>query len=423
MNKQVEPRPAGDAPGVDALGTGTPGPLSGLRVLELGSFIAGPFAGQLMGDYGAEVIKIEPPRSGDPMRRWGITKDGDSLWWPTIARNKKSVAVDLRSQSGRDIVQSLAAQCDIVIENFRPGRLTEWGLGYERLSLVNPKIIVVHVSGFGQSGPRAKAAGFGSIGEAYGGIRHTTGDPDRPSARVGISLGDAVAGLFAVVGGLAAVTSMQRSGIGQEVDVALYEAVFALMESTLADYELGQVCRVRSGSVLPGVAPSNLYSTADGAQVIVAANADAVFFRLCEAMGQPELAADDRFRTHVARGERMAELDMLINEWTSRSTAESVLQQLDKAAVPASRVFTAADIINDPHYLARGMIQRFSSSQGWVVPMSGVVPRFSGTPAQIVSTGPRLGEHSRGVLVGLGILTDTEFNTFQERGIIESSAT
>ena len=239
-------------------------PLSGLQVLELGNFIAGPFAGQLLGDYGAEVIKIETPGEGDPMRRWGLTRDGQGLWWPAIARNKRSVAVDLRDGAGRDVVRRMIDRVDVVLENFRPGRLDEWGLGYEQMRPSNPGLIVVHVSGFGQTGPRSADAGFGSIGEAMGGIRATTGEPDRPPARCGISLGDALAGLFAVVGTLAAVVERSKSGSGQEVDVAIYEAVAALMESTLADFEVGGVTRGRTGSVLPGVAPSNAYRTAEG---------------------------------------------------------------------------------------------------------------------------------------------------------------
>ncbi len=278
------------------------GPLAGIRVLELGNFIAGPFAGQLLGDYGAEVLKVETPGQGDPMRSWGLTRGGESLWWPAIARNKKSVAVDLRTAPGRDLVRRLARRCDVVLENFRPGRLREWGLGYEDLAADNPGIILVHVSGFGQSGPRSADAGFGSIGEAMGGIRATTGEPDRQSSRCGISLGDALAALFAVIGCLAAVTERQRSGTGQEVDVAIYEAVAALMESTLADFEVGGVLRSRTGGVLPGVAPSNSYRSADGSDVLIAGNADAVFGRLCLAMGQPALADDERFATHTARG-------------------------------------------------------------------------------------------------------------------------
>jgi formyl-CoA transferase/succinyl-CoA--D-citramalate CoA-transferase len=369
-----------------------------VRVLELGSFIAGPFAGQLLGDYGADVIKVETPDEGDPMRRWGVTRDGDSLWWPAIARNKRSITLDLRTERGRRLVLELAAHCDVVLENFRPGTLERWGLDYAALKAVNPKLVLVHISGFGQTGPLAGQAGFGSVGEAMGGIRHTTGSPDRPPARAGISLGDALASVFGVIGTLAALLSARERGVGQEVDVAIYEAVAALMESTMADYELGDVVRTRSGGVLPGVAPSNVYPTSDAAEVVIAANADAVFARLCKAMGQADLADDERFATHGARGANMAELDQLVGAWTATLPCDEVLVLLDDHGVPAGRIFTAPDMLRDPQYLARDMVQRLTSHQGWEVPMTGVVPRFTGTPGSIRHTGPRLGEHTDEVL-------------------------
>ena len=370
------------------------GPLVGVRVLELGSFIAGPFAGQLLGDYGAEVIRVEAPDGGDPMRTWGVTVDGSGLWWPTIARNKQSVVLDLRRPEGRAAVLELAAQCDVVIENFRPGRLTEWGLDYAALSAVNPGIIVAHVSGFGQTGPRSEEAGFGSIGEAIGGIRHTTGDPDRPPARCGISLGDSLAAMFAVIGTLAALHERSSSGLGQEIDVAIYEAVAALMESSMADFDVAGVLRNRSGGTLPGVAPANAYPTSDGADVLIAGNADAVFARLCQAMGRPELATDPRYATHVARGAVEREFDGIVAEWTSTLTADAVLSTLRVHAVPAGLVYTAADMLNDPQYLARGMVERHLSRVGVDTPMLGVVPKFSRTPGAIVDVGPSLGEHT-----------------------------
>jgi formyl-CoA transferase len=379
----------------------TAGPLDGVRVLELGSFIAGPFAGQLLGDYGADVIKVEAPGDGDPMRRWGVTRDGDSLWWPSIARNKRSVVLDLRQPPARQVVARLAERCDVVLENFRPGTLDRWGLGYEQLSARNPKLVLVHISGFGQTGPLAGQAGFGSVGEAMGGIRFTTGSPDRPPSRAGISLGDALAAMFGVIGTLSALVGARATGRGQEVDVAIYEAVAALMESTMADYELGGVVRSRTGSVLPGVSPSNVYPTADGAEVVVAANADGVFARLCEAMAQPELATDPRFATHGARGEHMSELDRLVGAWTATAPCEQVLAVLDEHGVPAGRIFTAPDMLTDPQYLAREMVRRVTSAQGWEVPMTGVVPRFTGTPGTIRFPGPRLGEHTEEVLTGL----------------------
>lgn len=376
----------------------SPGPLAGVRVLELGSFIAGPFAGQLLGDYGAEVIKVESPGDGDPMRRWGITRDGDSLWWPSIARNKHSVTLDLRDARARAVLPRLIAQCDVVIENFRPGRLAEWGFDYATLAADHPALVLVHISGFGQTGPRASDAGFGSIGEAMGGIRHTTGNPELPPTRAGISLGDSLAAMFGVIGALAAVIEARRTGIGQEVDVAIYEAVAALMESTMADYELGGVVRGRSGSVLPGVAPSNVYPTADGSDILIAGNADSVFARLCVAMGEPDLATDERYATHGARGANMAELDDRIGAWTVTLPAAEVLAVLEQHGVPAGQIYTAPDMLSDPHYQARQMVARVVSQQGWDVPVTGVVPRFTRTPGTIRAAGPALGEHTRDVL-------------------------
>ena len=389
-----------------------------MRVLELGSFIAGPFAGQLLGDYGADVIKVEDPERGDPMRRWGLTRDGDSLWWPAIGRNKQSVAVDMRSPRGRALVGDLAATCAIVIENFRPGRLDDWGLGYAELSARNPGLVLVHISGFGQTGPFAGQAGFGSVGEAMGGIRFTTGSPDRPPSRAGISLGDALASVFGVMGALSALVSARSTGRGQEVDVAIYEAVAALMESTMADYELAGVVRSRSGSVLPGVAPSNVYPTSDGAEVVVAGNADSVFARLCAAMGMPELADDERFRAHGARGANMAELDELVAAWTRTLPCDEVLRILDGHGVPAGRIFTAPDMLTDPQYLARDMVRRVTSAQGWEVPMTGVVPRFTETPGDVRHAGARLGEHTGAVLGGVLGLSKEELVELRDAGVI-----
>jgi crotonobetainyl-CoA:carnitine CoA-transferase CaiB-like acyl-CoA transferase len=379
------------------------GPLAGIRVLELGSFIAGPFAGQLLGDYGADVIKVETPGEGDPMRSWGVTTEGgDSLWWPTIARNKRSVSADLRTEDGRSFVRDLAASADVVLENFRPGRLVEWGLDYESVRVRNPGVVMVHVSGFGQTGPRASEAGFGSIGEAVGGIRHTTGDPDRPPARCGISLGDSLAAMFAVIGTLAALHERERSGEGQEVDVAIYEAVAALMESTMADAEVGGVVRQRSGGTLPGVAPANAYPTADGSEVLIAGNADGVFRRLCDAMAQPELADDPRYADHGARGANAAELDAEVARWSATLDADDLLGRLAANGVPAGRVYTATDMLRDPHYAAREMVLRATARAGFELPMTGIVPRFSRTPGSVRDVGPALGEHDEEVRAELG---------------------
>jgi len=366
----------------------------GVRVLELGNFIAGPFAGQLLGDYGAEVIKIESPDGGDPMRRWGVTVDGDSLFWPTIARNKQSVVADLKDPDDLAMVQRLARECDVLLENFRPGLLERFDLDHATLSVDNPGIVITHVSGFGQTGPRSSEPGFGSIGEAVGGIRHTTGDPDRPPARAGVSLGDSLAAMFAVIGTLAALHERATSGRGQEVDVAIYEAVAAIMESSMADYAIEGVVRTRSGGALPGVAPSNAYPASDGSDVLIAANADAIFARLCIAMGRPELADDERYATHSARGANEGELDAIIADWTRTRTADDLVELMKLHSVPTGRVYTAAEMVDDPHYLAREMVQQVTSRQGIDLPTLGVVPKFSRTPGSISDVGPLLGEHT-----------------------------
>ncbi len=392
------------------------GPLAGLRVLELGSFIAGPFASQLMGDLGAEVIKVEPPGVGDPMRGWGVTVEGHSLWWPAIARNKQSVAIDLRTDRGREIVRDLAAHCDVIVENFKPGTLAKWGLGYDVLGAANPALVLVHVSGFGQDGPRAHEPGFGAIGEAMGGIRHTTGDADRPPARAGISLGDALAALFAVIGTLAAVHEREGSGRGQEVDVAIYEAVLALMESTVADSELAGVVRGRTGGYLPGVAPSNAYPTADGRDVVIAANADAVFARLVAAMDRPDLNAP--YATHAARAADQMTLDGQVAAWTATLSADEILERMDAYSIPAGLINTAPDIAADSHIAARDMILRLAAGFERAVPMAGIVPKLSRTPGAVRSVGPALGEHTDSVVRDLLGLDDDAVDALRAAGVI-----
>jgi formyl-CoA transferase len=391
-------------------------PLAGLRVLELGAFIAGPFAGQLLGDLGAEVIKVEPPGTGDIMRRYGVRVDGKSLWWSGIARNKRSIVIDLRDVRGRDVARRIAARCDVVVENFKPGTLAGWGLDYAALARDNPGVVLVHVSGFGQTGPRAAEPGFGSIGEAMGGIRHTTGDPDRPPARTGVSIGDSLAGLFAVVGALAALNERARSGRGQEVDVAIYEAVLALMESTVADYELGGVTRTRSGGVLRDVAPANAYPTLDGRDVVIAGNADAVFARLCEAMGRPDLARD--LPTHEARAEKQDPLDLEIAAWTCTMTADDLIALLRRHDVPVGPINRAPDLATDPHIAAREMIVRLAAGFADDVAMTGVVPKFSRTPGAIRTVGPALGEHTDGVLRELAGCGDDEIAALRDGGVV-----
>jgi crotonobetainyl-CoA:carnitine CoA-transferase CaiB-like acyl-CoA transferase len=396
------------------------GPLSGVRVLELGSFIAGPFAGQLLGDLGADVLKVESPEPGDPMRQWGARLDGRSIWWSQLARNKRLVAVDLRTREGRAVVQRLALTCDVVLENFTPGRLEEWGLGYDELSAQQPRLVMTRVSGFGQTGPRASERGFGAVGEAMGGLRELTGSPDRPPARAAVSLGDQVAGLFAAFGTVAALRQVERDGRGQVVDVALYEAVFALMESLVSDYELTGYVRERAGGTLPGVAPSNAYPTSDGQMVMIAANADAIFVRLAAAMGRPELARDPRYATHGARGERIAEVDELVASWSRTRDFATIDKLLEDAAVPHGLIYRAADMLVDEQYLARGTIQHVHDALlGRDVPMPDVMPRLTRTPGRIRWTGVDVGAHTHEVLAELG-LTATERQALADAGVIPS---
>ncbi len=370
------------------------GPLAGIRVLELGSLLAGPFAGQILADLGAEVVKVEPPGRGDVMRIMGRAKVGErGLWWSHVARGKKCITLDLRVPEGQELARELIARCDVVVENFRPGTLERWGLGYDELSARDPALILARVTGYGQTGPYRDRAGFGSVGEAMGGLRYVTGFPDRPPPRVGISLGDMLAGIFGLVGVLAALHERSRSGRGQVVDVAIYEAVAALMESTLSDYAVAGVTRERTGSTLPGFAPSNAYLTADGAWYIQGANANNPFRRLCEVMGRPELADDPRYATDAARGERMEELDELVGAWVATKTSAELTELLGPAGVPAGPIFDAAMALADPHFRARGMLHEVDEPELGRLVMPGVVPKLSRTPGSIPWPGPGLGEH------------------------------
>jgi formyl-CoA transferase/succinyl-CoA--D-citramalate CoA-transferase len=394
------------------------GPLEGVRVLELGSFIAGPFAGQLLADLGAEVIKVESPGDGDPMRRWGTMLDGRAIWWSALARSKRLVALDLRRDEGREVARRLALSCHVVLENFAPGRLEEWGLGADDLRRENPRLVVTRVSGFGQTGPRAGERGFGAIGEAMGGLRELTGWPDRPPARASISLGDQVAGLFAAFGTLAALRQVDRDGEGQVVDVALYEAVFALSESLVSDYELTGYVRTRAGGSLPGVAPSGAYPTADGRSIMIAANADAIWARLAAAMGRPELATDPRYAAHVDRGERAAEVDDLVSAWTSGLGFDDLDAALTAAAVPHGLIYRAPDILEDEHYRARDMVQRVhDKALGRDVPMPDVVPRLTRTPGRIRWAGAEIGAHTHDVLAELG-LSEQDRRRLSDDGVV-----
>ena len=377
------------------------GPLADIRVLELGQLIAGPFCGQLLGDMGAEIIKLEPPGVGDAMRDWGR---GVPVWWSVIARNKKSATLNLREPRGQQLLRDLVAHADILIENFRPGTMEKWGLGYAELAAINRGLIMVRVSGFGQTGPYAERAGYGSVGEAMGGIRYVAGDPDRPPVRVGLSIGDSLAATFACVGALAALHHRANTGIGQVVDSAIYEAVLAMMESTVPEYTAGGFIRERSGAILPKTAPSNVYPTKTGDMIVMGANQDSVFTRLCDAMEQPQLARDARFADHVARGENQAELDGLISAWSAMLDAEPLLQRLNEFGVPAGRIYRAPEMLADPHYAARRSIIDVPHPQFADLKMQNVFPRMSATQGTVRWPGPALGAHNDeiyGELLGL----------------------
>ena len=386
----------------------------------MGSLLAGPFCGQLLGDFGAEVIKVEAPEDGDPMREWGRhRKEGKTLWWPIIARNKKSITLNLREEEGQDLARKLIAEADVLVENFRPGTMEQWGLGYDELSQANPGLVMVRVSGFGQTGPYRERAGFGSIGEAMGGIRHVTGFPDQPPPRAGISLGDSLAATFGALGALTALYNRDaQNGRGQVVDVGIYEAVLALMESTIPEYELAGEVRGRTGTILPFVAPSNIYPTREGSYVLIGANADNVFERLSEAIGYPDWPEDERYATHHARGERQEELDNMISDWTRERSVEEILSAMAEAGVPAGKLFTAADMVEDEQYAARENIVRVEDSEIGEFPMQNVVPRLTGTPGEVRWTGPKLGEHNEEVYGELLKLDHDERSDLVERGII-----
>ena len=367
------------------------GPLKDLRVLELGQLIAGPFCGQLLGDMGAEVIKIEPPGVGDAMREWGR---GIAVWWSVIARNKKSITLNLRDPKGQELLRKLVEQADVLIENFRPGTMEKWGLGPDELLTLNPGLIYVRVSGFGQTGPYAQRAGYGSVGEAMGGLRYLAGDPDRPPSRAGLSIGDSLAATLACVGALAALHERNVSGLGQVVDSAIYEAVLAMMESTVPEYTEAGLVRERSGAILPKTAPSNVYPTRGSEMIVMGANQDSVFRRLAQAMEQPELADDERFRDHVARGEHQQELDDLISAWSSTLDADDLLAALERESVPAGRIFRAPDMLEDPQYQARDSIIPVEHPEFHNLKMQNVFPRMSRTQGTVRWPGPPLGAHS-----------------------------
>ena len=374
------------------------GALAGVRVIELGQLIAGPFCGQLLADLGAEVIKVELPGRGDPMRDWGR---GEPLWWPIVARNKKCVTLDVRTERGKSMIGELVKKSDLVLENFRPGTMEKWGLSYAELTRLNPGIIMVRVSGYGQDGPYAARAGYGGIGEAMGGLRYIVGDPSTPPSRVGISIGDSLAAMFAAIGALSALRHRERTGQGQVVDSAIYEAVLGVMESTVPEYAQTGFIRERTGAILEKVAPSNVYPTADNEMIVMGANQDSVFARLCAAMGQPALAEDERFSKHTPRGENQRELDEIISAWSVNYKTADLLALLEGHAVPAGRIYRAPEMLEDEHFIARETITEVEHPKYGELKMQNVFPRLSATPGKVKWPGPVMGQHNAEIYQGL----------------------
>ena len=393
-------------------------PLSGLRVLELGQLIAGPFASKILAEFGADVIKIEPPKTGDPLRTWRLLHEGTSVWWAAHARNKRSVTLDLRQPEGQEVIRKLAADADILIENFRPGAMEKWGLGFKDLHAINPKLIMLRVSGYGQSGPYRDRPGFGVIGEAMGGLRYLSGEPGRPPVRVGVSIGDTLSGLHGVIGVMMALRHReQQGGVGQEVDVALYESVFNMMESLLPEYSKFGVVRQPSGASMPGIVPTNAYLCRDGRYALIAGNGDSIYKRLMQAIGREDLATDPNLANNVGRVANAERIDAAISAYTEQYPLDVVLEEMNKAGVPAGKSYDAADIAQDPHYQARDMILDATLPDGSVVQVPGIVPKLSQTPGQITRPAPELGQHTAEVLEGLGIGAAQQAD-WKERGII-----
>lgn len=394
-------------------------PLSGIKVIEIGTLIAAPFAARLMAEFGAEVIKIEALGQGDPLRKWRKLHEGTSLWWYLQSRNKKSLALDLKSAEGLDLIKQLLGDADVLIENLRPGGLEKLGLGWDVLHALNPKLTLVRISGYGQTGPYRDRPGFGAIGEAMGGIRYTTGNPDSPPARVGVSLGDSLASLHGVIGALMALLRVKTGqGDGQVVDVSLAESVFNLMESLVPEYDMLGHVRERSGGALPGIAPSNTYLTADGAYVVIAGNSDPIYKRLMTTIGRADLAEAAEFAHNDGRAAKSALLDAAITHWTSSLPIEQVLSALEAAEVPAGRIYSVADIVSDPHYQARDMLLNAELPGGVSVKMPGIVPKLSETPGAVNWQGPRLGQHTDDILGSLG-LTVADIQRLKTSGVVQ----
>jgi len=398
-------------------------PLAGLKVLELGQLIAGPFAGKVFAEFGAEVIKVEPPASdgapgGDPLRQWRMLHEGTSLWWYVQARNKKSITIDLRKPEGQEVVRRLAHDADFIIENFRPGTLEKWGLGYDALAATNPGLIMIRLSGFGQTGPYRDQPGFGAIGESMGGMRHVTGFPERPPVRMNISIGDALASLHGVIGALIALHHREtHGGKGQVVDVALYEAVFNMMESLVPEYDLFGEIRQRIGTGLTNIVPSNTYTTRDGQSVVIAGNGDSIYKRLMHAIGRDDLGQDPALATNRGRVPRTSDIDGAIGDWAAAHDLDDVLVALKAADVPHGKIYTAADIVSDPQYLARGMIQEMTLPDGKTLKLPGIVPKLSDTPGTMEWVGPTLGEHTAEVLRAAGY-SDQDIERLRKVGAI-----
>jgi formyl-CoA transferase len=391
--------------------------LKGVRVIEMGQLIAGPFAGKTLGEFGADVIKIEAPGAGDPLRNWRMMKDGTSVWWQVQSRNKRSIALDLRSSEGQDIARKLIMEADVLVENFRPGTLESWGMGWEELSALNPGLVMLRISGYGQTGPYRDLPGFGAIGEAMGGLRHLTGEPGRVPVRCGISIGDTLAALHGTIGVLTALYHRKvNGGRGQVIDVALHEAVFNVMESLMPEYSAFGAVREAAGSALPGIAPSNAYRCSDG-YVLVAGNGDSIFKRLMAAIGRPDLAEAPDLANNAGRVARVAEIDAAIGVWTATRSVDQVLAMLGEARVPAGKVYTAKDIAEDPHYRARDMILTQQTRDGYEVEVPGIVPKLMGTPGAIRSSAPGLGEDTDAVLREIG-LTEAQIAALRERKVV-----
>jgi crotonobetainyl-CoA:carnitine CoA-transferase CaiB-like acyl-CoA transferase len=393
-------------------------PLEEIRVLEMGSLIAGPFAGRLMADFGAEVIKVEPPVKGDPLRKWRLMHEDTSLWWYVQSRNKKCITLDLNHAEGQEIIRKLVNEVDIIIENFKPGTMEKWGLGYEDLKKINPRIIMVRVSGYGQDGPYRDKPGFGSVGEAMGGIRYLTGYPDRPPTRVGISLGDSVTALYVVIGALMAIFHRNNKGEGQYIDVALYESIFSLLESAVPEFDKFNSIRERTGSTLPGISPSNTYLCKDNKYVVIGANGDAIFKRFMQAIGKEELKDEERFASNDGRVTHMEYLDQIIGEWTKQKTLKEALEVLDQYNVPAGAIYNIEDMFHDPHFIARQMITDLEIEGLGKLKIPGIVPKLSETPGKINWAGPKLGEHTKEILKEKLGLSDEHINKLTESGII-----